>query len=256
MDSVSDARRATYRVCGIEISAMSPATAAASLVNAARERRAMQVHLCNAYTLSLVDSDPKLRSALLQSDLNLPDGAPVARLGKRKGTRGPVRGPGLVGDVATLGVTSELRHFLYGGKRGVAGLMSAGLEAHAPGIKVVGHETPPFRPVTDVELASLAQRIELSGADIVWIGVGTPNQDYLVPRLAQLLRSPVVPVGAAFDFWSGAVSEAPKWLHGSGFEWLHRLASEPRRLWRRYLIGNPRFVVSALRHARKEAKRE
>ena len=117
-----------------------------------------------------------------------------------------------------------------------------------PGVSIVGTETPPFAPLTDEDLIDLAVRVRASGANILWVGLGTPNQDYVVRRLAPLLEMPIVPVGAAFDFWSGAVAEAPAFLHGSGLEWIYRLSREPRRLWRRYLIGNPRFVMSAFRH--------
>ncbi len=118
----------------------------------------------------------------------------------------------------------------------------------AAGVDVVGTECPPFRPLTDEDVAGLVDRVRASGANVLWIGLGTPRQDYLVHRLAPALPLPIVPVGAAFDFWSGDVKEAPEILHGSGLEWLHRLASEPRRLWHRYLVGNPRFLMSLWRH--------
>ncbi len=162
---------------------------------------------------------------------------------------GPVRGADLVGQVARLG-GAGLRHYLYGGKEGVADLMAAELQSAIPGVSVVGAECPPFRPLTDIDVKELAERVIESGANIVWIGLGTPRQDYLVHQLAPLLPMPIVPVGAAFDFWSGAVKEAPRVLHGSGLEWIYRLAVEPGRLWRRYLIGNPQFVISAWRHRR------
>jgi N-acetylglucosaminyldiphosphoundecaprenol N-acetyl-beta-D-mannosaminyltransferase len=107
---------------------------------------------------------------------------------------------------------------------------------------------PPFRRLADDDLSALAERVRASGANVLWVGLGTPRQDYLVHELARAVSMPVLPVGAAFDFWAGAVTEAPVILHGSGLEWTHRLASEPRRLWRRYLLGNPRFLLSAWRH--------
>ncbi|WP_425474863.1 WecB/TagA/CpsF family glycosyltransferase [Nocardioides cheoyonin] len=208
----------------------------------------LEVHLCNAYTLSLVDGDDELRASLQRAHLNLPDGTPVAWLGRSAGTTGPVRGPGLVGDVAKLGVPAGLRHYYFGGKEGVAARMAERLAEHAPGLQVAGTECPPFHALTDEDLDEVADRIRRSNATIVWVGLGTPRQDYVVPRLAQRLNMPIIPVGAAFDFWSGDVAEAPKWLHGTGLEWIHRLLSEPRRLARRYLFGNPRFLSSAARH--------
>lgn len=238
---------ATYQVCGVEISALTPPQTTDLIVQHAVAGRSLEVHLCNAYTLSLVDSDPVLRNALTSADLNLPDGTPVAWLGRRRGTHGPVRGPQLVGDVHRAGVHAGVRHYLYGAGPGVAAAMAEQLKQHAPGVEIVGVESPPFGDISAEQLAGLAARIEETGANIVWVGLGTPRQDYLVPRLAAHVNAVLVPVGAAFDFWAGTVKQAPKFLHGSGLEWLYRLAVEPRRLWRRYLVGNPRFVVSALR---------
>jgi N-acetylglucosaminyldiphosphoundecaprenol N-acetyl-beta-D-mannosaminyltransferase len=238
----------TYNVCGIDIAAVTPGAAAQRIVAAAETRQRLEVHLCNAYTLSLVDSDEELRGALQRDALNLPDGTPVAWLGRRRGTSGPVRGPGLVGDVVEVGRSKGVRHFFYGASPGVAETMARNLCDRYPGALVAGVESPPFGTLSDVDVKLAAERIREAEADVLWIGLGTPRQDYLVPRIAPLLDLPVIPVGAAFDFWAGNVAEAPKWLQGTGLEWVHRLASEPRRLWRRYLIGNPRFVRLAIRH--------
>ena len=205
----------TYPVCRIPIADLDTASAAERIVQAAASASSFQVHLCNAYTLSLVDRDPLLRDALLASDLNLADGTPVAWLGRTQGEPGPVRGPGLVGAVAGLGL-GVAHHYLWGGKDGVADGMADGLREAVPGVSIVGTETPPFAPLSDEDLIDLAVRVRASGANILWVGLGTPNQDYVVRRLAPLLDLPIVPVGAAFDFWSGAVAEAPAFLHGSG----------------------------------------
>ena len=250
--TIAPADLTTYQVCDVPIAALTPGLAAQTIVTNALEGGAFEVHLCNAYTLSLVGDDLQLENALGAAHLNLPDGAPVAWLGRNMGTEGPVRGPGLVGDVARLGVGFGIKHFLYGGAEGVAELVQARLEADAPGVQIVGVECPPWRDLEDDELVALAQRIAATGATIVWVGLGTPRQDYLVRRLAPLLECAVVPVGAAFDFLAGRVGEAPKILHGSGLEWVHRLVSEPRRLWRRYLFGNPKFMIRAVRSRRRQ----
>jgi N-acetylglucosaminyldiphosphoundecaprenol N-acetyl-beta-D-mannosaminyltransferase len=239
----------TYAVCSVPIAAVDATAAAARIVSDAAARVPCEVHLCNAYTLSLVDDDEQMRSALLAADLNLADGTPVAYLGRRHGLGRPVRGTELVGEVARQGGV-DVRHYLFGGKEGVADLMAAELTRVVPDATVVGTECPPFRPLTDDDLSGLVERVRASGANVLWIGLGTPRQDYLVHLLAPQLSIPVVPVGAAFDFWSGAIKEAPRVLQGTGLEWVYRLAKEPRRLWRRYLLGNPRFVLSAWRHRR------
>lgn len=241
----------TGRVCGVDIAAVGLWEAAGAIVDAAVRRAPLQVHLCNAYTLSLVDRDRELRKALDTSDLNLPDGTPVAWLLRRAGADGPVRGPDLVPEVVKRGVATEVRHYFWGGADGVAERAAARVCESVPGALVAGCESPPFRDLTDEELSALADRLRASGANVLWVGLGTPRQDYVVPRLTERFDGPVVPVGAAFDFLAGTVPEAPPFLRGTGLEWMHRLASEPKRLWRRYLLGNPRFVAAALRHRRK-----
>jgi N-acetylglucosaminyldiphosphoundecaprenol N-acetyl-beta-D-mannosaminyltransferase len=239
----------TYDVCSVPITAVDTSGAATRIVRKAVEQRSCQVHLCNAFTLSLVDQDDELRSALTHADLNLADGTPVALMGRRLGMKGPVRGSELVRQVATLG-GGHLRHYLYGGKEGVAERMADELRHQVPGLVVAGTESPPFTPITDEHLDGLVERVRDSGANLLWIGLGTPRQDYLVHRLSDRLAMPIIPVGAAFDFWSGAVREAPRFVQGTGLEWVYRLAAEPRRLWRRYLIGNPQFLLAAWRHRR------
>ena len=238
---------AAYQVCGITIAALNLEQAAQTLVQRSLSRGPLEVHLCNAYTLSLVKSDPELTAALHSSGLNLADGTPVAWLGRNHGMRGPVRGPDLMPAVVELGVRSQLSHYLYGGLPGVAGAAAAELRRRAPGVRFAGMESPPFHRLSDDELADLALRVRESKAHIVWVGIGTPAQDHLVPRLAEAAEVAVVPVGAAFDFLSGRVKVAPRFMHGKGLEWVHRLAHEPRRLWRRYLIGTPRFAALAIR---------
>ena len=121
---------------------------------------------------------------------------------------GPVRGPRLVGAVAPPG-HGLVHHYLWGGKEGVADGMADELREAVPGVSIVGTESPPFAPLSDDDLFDLVVRVRASGANVLWVGLGTPRQDYVVRRLAPLLEMPIVPVGAAFDFWSGAVSEAP-----------------------------------------------
>jgi N-acetylglucosaminyldiphosphoundecaprenol N-acetyl-beta-D-mannosaminyltransferase len=181
--AISEVR--TYPVCRIPIADLDTTTAAQHIVRAAASATSFQVHLCNAYTLSLVDRDVVLREALIASDLNLADGTPVAWLGRTQGVSGPVRGPGLVGAVATLGL-GVAHHYLWGGKDGVADGMADGLREAVPGVSIVGTETPPFASLSDEDLFDLAVRVRASGANILWVGLGTPNQDYVVRRLAPL----------------------------------------------------------------------
>jgi N-acetylglucosaminyldiphosphoundecaprenol N-acetyl-beta-D-mannosaminyltransferase len=228
----------SYSVAGVPVAAVSAREATDWIVAAAKAGGRFEVHLCNAYTLSLVRRDATLAAALARADLNLADGSPVAWLGRRAGMRGPVRGPDLVRTVCAEGASRGVRHYFYGGAEGVAEEMIGRLRLEVPDLAVAGIEVPPYRDLTDAEVGELAMRVRNAAAEIIWVGLGTPRQDHLVPRLAAAADVCVIPVGAAFDFIAGHISEAPRWMHGRGIEWLYRLAVEPRRLWKRYLIGN------------------
>jgi N-acetylglucosaminyldiphosphoundecaprenol N-acetyl-beta-D-mannosaminyltransferase len=145
------------------------------------------------------------------------------------------------------GRTWGLRHYLYGSTPDVVGALARQLAELAPGIEIVGVESPPFRPLTDQEQFELIERVRLARPDIVWVGIGTPHQDLFVDRFRNQLGTILIAVGAAFDFIGGAKRQAPTWIQDHGLEWLFRLATEPRRLWRRYLIGNVVFLAGVIR---------
>ncbi len=158
-----------------------------------------------------------------------------------------VYGPDLLQAACARSLETGWRHYFYGGAPQVAEKLKDKLCADYPGLQVVGMESPPFRPLTAEEDEDAVQRIRQARPDIVWVGLGAPRQDFWMAEHLDRLGVPVlVGVGAAFDFLSGAKPQAPLWMRRSGLEWLFRLATEPRRLWRRYLIGNPRFLYLCL----------
>ena len=197
-----------------------------------------------------------LRLANERSDLVLTDGMPLVFIGRHVAHLPITRcyGPDVMLGVMDRGRATGVRHYLYGGAdEQTHERLRANLLARFPGIRIVGGRVPPMRPVTletpwnDEDEATLRD-IEASGADIVWVGIGTPKQDYWIERFRPRMKAPVaIAVGAAFNFHAGTVRQAPRWMMRCGLEWLFRLCAEPRRLWRRYLIGNPRFILLVLR---------
>jgi N-acetylglucosaminyldiphosphoundecaprenol N-acetyl-beta-D-mannosaminyltransferase len=138
--------------------------------------------------------------------------------------------------------------YLLGGGEGVVEALAAGLTTRHPGLRIAGLGTPPFGAWSDEDSADMAAAAAASGADIVWVGVSAPKQEIWAVRWASTIGHPVVCVGAAFDFLSGRKARAPRWMRTAGLEWLFRLASEPRRVWKRYLIGNAVFMVDLVRY--------
>ncbi|MBM3662224.1 MAG: WecB/TagA/CpsF family glycosyltransferase [Actinobacteria bacterium] len=243
------------RNCGVRVLAVGPERAVSLVLEAAlradrdpEARPGVVAHLCNAWTLACARSDPAYAAVLERGDLPFADGTPLVWFARLAGSdvRRRVYGPDLVLDVADAGRMLRVRHYLLGGTPETVVALRAALDRHAPGLEVVGFESPPFGPLSDADLSDIAERIVSSGATVVWVGLGTPQQDIVVDRLRNSVPAVLVPVGAAFDFISGNRRQAPRWVQRCGLEWLFRLSVEPRRLWRRYVLGIPNYVAGSL----------
>jgi N-acetylglucosaminyldiphosphoundecaprenol N-acetyl-beta-D-mannosaminyltransferase len=189
--------------------------------------------------------DTSLRDIHNASGLTTPDGMPMVWAGRRAGARiSRVYGPDLMDAVLSRAVKAGWSSYFLGGSEDVLAKLVARLGQRYPGLAVAGYESPPFRPPTHAEDAAIVDRINAAGADIVWVGLGTPKQERFMASHRPRLDSPVlVGVGAAFDLIAGTLPQAPRWMQRSGLEWAFRLGAEPRRLWRRYLVNGPRFAV-------------
>jgi N-acetylglucosaminyldiphosphoundecaprenol N-acetyl-beta-D-mannosaminyltransferase len=204
------------------------------------------VCVCNVHTVMASQEDAELRHALNASSLNVPDGQPLVwainALGHELGGR--VYGPELMSRACARAAMTAQRFYLYGGRnQGALVQLALNLRQRYPGVKIVGGYSPPHRPLNGEEEGAVIEEINRSRADVVWVGIGVPKQEKWMARMRPRLDAPVlIGVGAAFDFHAGLVPQAPNWLQEAGLEWAYRLAQEPRRLWRRYLRYNPRFV--------------
>jgi N-acetylglucosaminyldiphosphoundecaprenol N-acetyl-beta-D-mannosaminyltransferase len=214
-------------------------------------RRRGYVCVCNVHTVMASAEDPELRAALLGASIKVPDGQPLVWAINSLGHSlpGRVYGPELMARACARGAESSQRFYLYGGRnQGALVQLALNLRQRYPGVKIVGGYSPPHRPLTDDEQNAVVEEITRSRADVVWVGIGVPKQEKWMARMRPRLETPVlIGVGAAFDFHAGLVSQAPNWIQESGLEWAYRLAHEPRRLWRRYLRYNPRFVAAFAR---------
>jgi N-acetylglucosaminyldiphosphoundecaprenol N-acetyl-beta-D-mannosaminyltransferase len=193
-------------------------------------------------------NDERFRKVLNSALLVTPDGMPLVWWGKWNGLHymDRVYGPDLMLEVLRCSVARGYKHFLYGGTRNVTGELAIRLKERFPGLQVVGTFEPPFRPLTEQEAADLQLQVQKAKPDVFWVGLSTPKQEkFMAEYLPRLETTLMFGVGAAFDFHSGRVRQAPRWIQRSGFEWLFRLSQEPRRLWKRYLINNPRFLLRA-----------
>lgn len=199
------------------------------------------------HTVMVCGEDPELREAVLGASMTVPDGQPLVwamnALGGDLERR--VYGPELMARYCARAARNGTRMYLYGGRnQGALVQLALNLRHRFPGVKIVGGYSPPYRDLTEEEEEAIVAEMNGSRADVVWVGVGVPKQEKWMAAMRARLDAPVlVGVGAAFDFLAGTKRKAPALLQRLGLEWLFRLATEPRRLWRRYLRHNPRFVV-------------
>ena len=205
------------------------------------------VVLANVHVVVTASTEPDFGAVVAAADMATPDGAPVAWMLRKLGHagQGRVSGPDLTWALLGRCEAENLPVYFFGSSRETLGLLAQRIVAAFPQLNVVGFEAPPFRPITAEEDAESVERINTSGAGLVFVGLGCPKQEHWMLAHRGRINAVMLGVGAAFDFHAGTVSRAPAWMRDNGLEWLHRLASEPRRLWKRYLVTNTLFVLGA-----------
>ncbi len=232
-------------ILGVAISAINMPSALAATEDFLAGTERSYVCITGVHGIIEAQDDKQFCGILNKSFLTTPDGMPTVWLGKHHGFKEMTRvyGPDYMVAMCELSVRREYRHFLYGGKPGVAEQLRDELVKRFPGLQIVGTYTPPFRPLNAGEEAELLARLNTLKVDMLWCGLSTPKQErFMHTYLHRLPVKLMVGVGAAFDLLTGNVKETPDWMKKRGLQWLYRLIQEPRRLWRRYLINNPRFL--------------
>jgi N-acetylglucosaminyldiphosphoundecaprenol N-acetyl-beta-D-mannosaminyltransferase len=248
------AGKGRIEILGVPVSVVNRTGVLFALADWIGERRrgsttSRYVCACDVHSVMRAQDDARHMRALKGADMVVADGTPLVWVSRLRGQAelSRVPGPDLLAAVCEHSETEGWSHYFYGGAEGVAGKLAERLARNYPGLDVAGTWCPPFREPTPEELDRDIERINASGADIVWIGLGCPKQEiWMLECQARLQGRVLIGVGAAFDFHTGRIERAPQWMRDHGLEWLHRLASEPRRLWRRYLILAPRFVALSL----------
>lgn len=242
--------RPAFQLLGVRISAVQIPDVISDIESFIQQRAPCRyIAVTDMHSLMETRLSASFKQVLNAAALAVPDGFPLVWLARRKGfpLRRRVYGPELM--ESFCGATSDkgYRHFFYGGAPGVAELLANRFAGRFPGLQIAGTFCPPFRPQTADEDSNAVAMINSSRADIVWVGLGAPKQERWMFEHRSSLNAPIlIGVGAAFDFHTGRVAQAPPWVRDHGFEWLFRLSREPRRLWRRYLIHGTQFVALVL----------
>jgi len=252
-------------VLGVGVHAINMNQAIAAIDEAVRNRRKGYVCVTGVHGVMEAQSDCEFKKILNNSLLTTPDGMPTVWVGRLQGFRqmDRVYGPDLMLEICQLSQNRGYTHFFYGGNKGIAEKLASVLRVRFPKLNVVGMFTPPFRSLNPAEEQTLRERVTETLPDFVWVGLSTPKQErFMAEHIGGLDCTLMVGVGAAFDIHTGVTKDAPLWMKRAGLQWLHRLLQEPGRLWKRYLINNPKFIFNItkqlLRHgfsSRQEERR-
>jgi N-acetylglucosaminyldiphosphoundecaprenol N-acetyl-beta-D-mannosaminyltransferase len=244
---MSSVQRVTASVIGAPIDAISWNQAIERIATWAQKRESRVVCICNAHSVVTARQDAAFTAVVQQADMATPDGAPVAWLLRRVGhaAQERINGPDLMWKYCARAAQTGESIYLYGASPQTLEILQTKLQAAFPGLKVAGAYSPPFRALSDAEDEAIVKAINDSGAGVVWVSLGCPKQEKWMAAHRGRVQAVMVGVGAAFDYHAGTIQRAPLWMQKNGLEWLHRLCSEPGRLWKRYLVTNSLFVLYA-----------
>lgn len=239
------------RVQGTFVDAVTLEDALESIFEWANDGKSRCVCTCNVHMVVTAGRDAALAAALDKADLVTPDGMPIAWALRLEGfgRQARVSGPDLAWAVLQRAAAQGVPVYLYGSAQATLDRLTPNLTRLLPSLSVAGAWAPPFRPLLAEEDEAAVDRIRRSGARVVLVGLGCPKQELWMEAQRGRIAAVMIGVGAAFDFHAGTVVRAPRWMQRSGLEWLHRLLSEPRRLWRRYLVTNSLFLLALARRA-------
>lgn len=240
--------RQTHSVFGSPIDVVDWQSSVARIAGWAAAHESRYVCICNVHSVVTATQDREFADVIRGADMSTPDGAPVAWLiGKqRKCAQKRINGPDLMWRYLAEG-EAQGPIFLYGAADETLDILRSRLTREFPAVRIAGCYSPPFRPLTQDEDDHVVEMINDSGATTVWVSLGCPKQEKWMAAHRGRIRAVMIGVGAAFDYHAGTIKRAPLWMQKNGLEWLHRLASEPGRLWKRYLVTNSLFIFLAAR---------
>ena len=239
--------RQVAQVLGNPIDVISWDGALTQLNTWAAHHESRYVCICNVHSVVTASQDAEFGRVVNAADMATPDGAPVAWMLRRMEhvDQQRINGPDLMWRYCEQAQSRDESMFFYGSTEETLAMLKIKLLTAFPNLKIAGAISPPFRTLTPDEDQAIVAQINASGAGVVWVSLGCPKQELWMAAHRGRINAVMLGVGAAFDYHAGTIKRAPKWMQDSGLEWLHRLTSEPRRLWKRYLVTNTLFVMGA-----------
>ncbi len=204
--------------------------------------------VANVHTTVMAYENEKYKAIQNGGIMAIPDGGPLSTVARKRGHERIERttGPSYMGEIFKVSAEKGYRHYFYGSTEETLEKLYQALTDQYPGIQIAGMYSPPFRPMTEDEDTAIVERINETNADFVWVGLGAPKQEIWMAEHQGRIHGFMVGVGAGFDYFAGNISRAPEWMQRHNLEWLYRLIQDPKRLFKRYLVTNTKFIWSAV----------
>ncbi len=241
----------TSRILGVNIAVTNMQDTVNLILEQIEELKGKFICLSNVHTTVMAEKSEDYRKIQNAAFLALPDGSPLALVQRLRGYKGAeqVPGPDLMPELWKATENTEISHYFYGSTPETIDALRKNLEEKYPGLKIAGMESPPFRALSEEEDKEAVERINASGASIVWVGLGAPKQEEWMYAHQDRVNAVMFGVGAGFDFHAGTVKRAPDWMRKHYLEWLYRLIQDPKRLWKRYVQTNGKFILLSIKDA-------
>lgn len=230
-------------VIGVPISAVNMESCIQNIFEDFEKTRGEYICVSNVHTTVMAHDDPDYFKAQSESFMSIPDGKPLSVVGKKQCSEmDRVTGPDLMRRIFEESKNRELRHFFYGNSKENLEILIKTLQMDYPWLTISGHEPSVFRDMTEEEETRLAERINATNPDFVWVALGAPRQEMFCHRMVSRINGLMIGVGGAFNVLAGVVPEAPLWMQKWSLEWFYRFIQEPKRLFKRYAITNTKFI--------------
>ncbi len=244
----------TCKILGVDVAVCNMDAVADMLTANIRNLSGQYICVSNSHTLVMASEDSEYLKVQNGACVVLPDGKPLSVISQKRGFAEAKRvaGPDLMEEMFVRGQAGNgLSHFFYGSDEETLCKLRNELETKYPNMKIAGMYAPPFRPLTAEEENEVQVMLTNASPDIIWIGLGAPKQELFMASHAGMYPSVMIGVGAGFAFHAKVTKRAPKWMQKIGLEWLYRLSQDPKRLFKRYLITNTKFIIRTIREAHK-----
>ena len=238
----------TCNIMGVEIAAIDMEWLVDYLSSNVRELSGDYVCVANVHTTVTAYEDPEYCRIQNGGIMAIPDGGPLSSVGRKRGYAQMQRttGPSLMGEIFKISAEKGFRHYFYGSTEETLEKLRNVLDETYPGIQIAGMYSPPFRPMIDDEDREIVERINETKPDFVWVGLGAPKQEKWMADHQGRIHGLMLGVGAGFDYHAGNIDRAPEWMQKSNLEWVYRLMQDPKRLFKRYLHTNTKFIWNAM----------